>query len=190
MIRRLPIVPTIIVIAAAAIMVALGFWQLGRHMEKVELKVRYLTTVQDGSISPLTSDNVDDDSLWYRSVSLDCAEVTGVRTIAGTNAVGAKGWSHIVECSIIGAAQVEVAIGWSRDPSQIDWSGGAVTGTMDPRGKVVASPPLAGLRPLALPDPSDLPNNHLAYAGQWFFFALSALVIYGFAVRSRLRKPD
>ena len=45
--------------------------------------------------------------------------------------------------------------------------------------------PLAGLEPLAAPDPRDLPNNHLAYAGQWFFFALTALVIYILALRRR-----
>ena len=38
---------------------------------------------------------------------------------------------------------------------------------------------------MAAPDPRDLPNNHLAYAGQWFFFALTALVIYILALRRR-----
>ena len=52
--------------------------------------------------------------------------------------------------------------------------------------KVVASEPIAGLQPLARPDPRDLPNNHLAYAGQWFFFALTALVIYFLAIRKNL----
>ena len=46
----------------------------------------------------------------------------------------------------------------------------------------------AGLQPLAPPDPGDLPNNHLAYAGQWFFFALTALVIYILALRRRGRQ--
>ncbi|HBM05474.1 MAG TPA: threonine synthase, partial [Erythrobacter sp.] len=44
---------------------------------------------------------------------------------------------------------------------------------------------VAGLAPLAPPDPRDLPNNHLAYAGQWFFFALTALIIYILALRRR-----
>ena len=47
-------------------------------------------------------------------------------------------------------------------------------------------PPRAGLLPLERPDPSDLPNNHIAYAWQWFLFALTALVIYGLAVRKRV----
>ncbi len=41
---------------------------------------------------------------------------------------------------------------------------------------------------MAPPDPNDLPNNHLAYAGQWFFFALTALVIYWLALRRRWRE--
>jgi surfeit locus 1 family protein len=51
----------------------------------------------------------------------------------------------------------------------------------------VADPPVGGLAANAAPDPADLPNNHLAYAGQWFFFALTALVIYVLALRRRRR---
>jgi surfeit locus 1 family protein len=39
----------------------------------------------------------------------------------------------------------------------------------------------------ARPDPNDIPNNHLAYAVQWFLFAGVALVIYALAVRKRMR---
>jgi surfeit locus 1 family protein len=53
-------------------------------------------------------------------------------------------------------------------------------------GTLHASQPAPGLEPLAPPDPSDVPNNHLAYAGQWFFFALTALVIYVLALRRKL----
>jgi len=49
----------------------------------------------------------------------------------------------------------------------------------------VASPSQAGLTQLALPDPGDLPNNHLSYAMQWFFFALSAVTVYVLALRRR-----
>ena len=49
----------------------------------------------------------------------------------------------------------------------------------------VRSLPVGASSPLAAPDPRDLPNNHLAYAGQWFFFALTALVIYILALRRR-----
>ena len=83
----------------------------------------------------------------------------------------------------------DVVLGWSRSPEPVAWSGGFVAGTVVPTGelgfKIVADPPLAGLEANAKPDPGDLPNNHLAYAGQWFFFALTALVIYVLALRRR-----
>jgi surfeit locus 1 family protein len=33
-----------------------------------------------------------------------------------------------------------------------------------------------------------IPNNHRSYAVQWFAFALIALIIYGLAVRKRLKE--
>ena len=47
-----------------------------------------------------------------------------------------------------------------------------------------ASPPL---QPSAPPSIGDIPNNHLGYAFQWFFFAAAALVIYLLALRGRRR---
>lgn len=85
----------------------------------------------------------------------------------------------------------DVVLGWSRSSEPVAWEGGFVGGTVVPTGelgfKIVADPPLAGLEPNAKPDPADLPNNHLAYAGQWFFFALTALIIYVLALRRRRR---
>ena len=49
--------------------------------------------------------------------------------------------------------------------------------------------PLAGLAPNPGPDLSAIPNNHLAYAGQWFFFAAVAGIIYTLAVRRRITSP-
>ena len=85
----------------------------------------------------------------------------------------------------------DVVLGWSRSSEPVAWEGGYIAGTVVPTGelgfKIVANPPIAGLEPNAKPDPGDLPNNHLAYAGQWFFFALTALIIFWLAVRSRAR---
>jgi len=53
---------------------------------------------------------------------------------------------------------------------------------------IVARDPVEGLLPSRQPQPSEEENSSWAYAGQWFFFALTALVIYFFAVRSRLRR--
>jgi surfeit locus 1 family protein len=38
---------------------------------------------------------------------------------------------------------------------------------------------------VARPNPDDVPNNHMAYAVQWFLFAAAAAVIYLLALRKR-----
>lgn len=186
MIRQLPIIPTIVVVAAAAVMVALGFWQLGRAEEKAELiALADAASRQSEQVEfPLGG---DDEETWFRRSSVDCVDVAKVEAIAGTAASGAKGWAFRATCKATGTAYF-VDLGFARSPGIPDWSGGEVSGTIAKGPRLVADPAVGELEPLAKPDPNDLPNNHLAYAGQWFFFALTALVIYGFAVRSRLRK--
>lgn len=185
---RLPILPTILVAAAAAVMVALGIWQLGRSEEKNAMIARFSEIPKDQAARPLVADGEWQEELLYQRLSFDCGTPIGMRSTAATSDNGAKGWSHVAKCSLDGGQQVEVALGWTISAVAPDWKGGAVTGVLGPKGKLVADPPLADLGALAAPDPNDLPNNHLAYAGQWFFFALTALVIYGFALRSRRRK--
>jgi surfeit locus 1 family protein len=53
---------------------------------------------------------------------------------------------------------------------------------------LVADAPAPGLSASAPPDPSSVPNNHLAYAVQWFLFAGIAVVIYLLALRRRGQK--
>jgi len=82
-------------------------------------------------------------------------------------------------------------LGWSSRPDPVNWAGAVVVGTVLPRDNeviVVADPPLAGLGANARPDPRDLPNNHLAYAVQWFAFATIAVVIYGLALAKRNKR--
>ena len=52
---------------------------------------------------------------------------------------------------------------------------------------LVAAPPPAGLAANPGPDLSAVPNNHLAYAVQWFLFAGIAAIIYLLALRRRAR---
>ncbi len=186
MTRAIPIIPTVLVVAAAGVMVWLGFWQLGRSEEKFEMIERFAAIPSEAEAVPLRTDSAWQDEQMFTRVTLDCTAVNSMRSTAGTSARGVKGFAHIAECDA--GAGVEVALGWARDPAAPEFQGGTVTGIVDAAGKIVADPPLADLEPLAKPDPNDLPNNHLAYAGQWFFFALTALVIYGFALRSRATK--
>ncbi|MGB3738753.1 MAG: SURF1 family cytochrome oxidase biogenesis protein [Pontixanthobacter sp.] len=184
---KVPVISTIAVGLAVVIMIALGVWQLGRADEKTAMLARYGAVSQDAAVQPYPANEADIQANLYRPVTARCATVLSMRGTAGTNAVGAKGWSHVARCVFDTEQEAEVALGWSRSSRTPDWDGGTVTGTLAPGGRIVADPPLAGLGPLARPDPADLPNNHLAYAGQWFLFALTALVIYVVALRVRTR---
>lgn len=188
MTMRIPIIPTIFVIAAAATMVALGVWQLGRADEKAELIAQYETALANGEPVAFPKGR-DAEELWFRQSTVTCGRVTSSEPVAGTAANGAKGWVMRVKCAT-GDSVVLVDLGFTQDLAMPGWDGGEVVGVIAPGPRLVANPPVAGLYPLAKPNPGDLPNNHIAYAFQWFFFALTALAIYGFAVRGRLRKRD
>jgi cytochrome oxidase assembly protein ShyY1 len=52
---------------------------------------------------------------------------------------------------------------------------------------LVLTEPAARLEQSAPPSIKDVPNNHLAYAVQWFIFAADAAIIYGLALYRRRR---
>ena len=186
MTSRIPIIPTIIVAGAIAVMIALGFWQLSRMGEKEALIARAEENLSMSAEVAYPVKSEDLDEVLYRRTSIACTEVLSITPRAGTSAAGGKGWAQRASCMVDGLPQpVDMDIGWSLRPEAAEWSGGEVRGTIAPGGRIVAAQGLAGLESLASPDPSALPNNHLAYAGQWFFFALTALVIYILALRRR-----
>ena len=199
MTRRVPIFATIIVLAAVATMIALGVWQLGRKGEKEALIARYeaAISIDDPVAFPVAAPEAEVDAALYRRSAIVCPFTVGDwRSISGRSQNGRSGYVHIIACGTTTATTeadetAYVQAGWSRDPVPPQWDGGPVSGWIVPNRegavRLVADPPLAGLEPNAKPDPADLPNNHLAYAGQWFFFALTALVIYVLALRRRRR---
>ena len=189
--RPLPIVPTLLVLAAVATMIALGLWQLRRADEKAALLARYASVATLPGAVPWPQGEAAREAALYRRSAVNCTQVLAMRETAGRSAQGQSGWAHVARCRLADGAEAEIALGWSRQPHAPEWSGGPVTGFVAPAGedgvRLVARPAQAGLAPLARPDPRDLPNNHLAYAGQWFFFALTALVVYVLALRRRAR---
>ena len=188
---RIPVIPTIIVGAAIVTMIALGFWQLARMDEKEAMLARFASAQDLEQPVDFPLNPQDMEGALYRRSSLVCDEVVSQRTTPGRNLSGQSGVAQMARCSLANGGEAEIAFGWSARPQVVEWSGGAVDGVVGPAGdeaRLVASQPQAGLEPLSPPDPADIPNNHLAYAGQWFFFALTALVIYILALRRR-RKP-
>lgn len=190
MIRRLPILPTLIVLLAVGVMIWLGLWQLGRRQEKEALLARYASARTLSSQVPFPTTPDDRVAHLYRYSALKCDAVLGLSSVAGRSDSGAPGNAQSARCRLDDGSEATVVLGWSRGPETVRWSGGSVSGVIGPGAgeevRLIAVPPLAGLQANALPDPGDLPNNHLSYAVQWFLFALTALVIYAIALRKRL----
>ena len=186
--RNVPVLATAIVLAAVGTMVALGIWQLQRKAWKEALIERFEVSRTLSSSVPWPRDRAQNEDALYRRSSVECVRVLAIAPHSGRSATGRPGWSHEARCVTGQGGEALVALGWSNDPSSPQWQGGAVAGFVAPSGesiKLVASPPQAGLQQLAAPDPRDITNNHLAYAVQWFLFALTALVVYALALRRR-----
>lgn len=203
---RVPVLATILVALAIAAMTALGVWQLQRKAEKEALLVRYAA---NATLPPIALPRFPDESLLFRRASAFCLQPTGFRVEGGRNAGGGVGWRQIAQCRTGAEGPgFAVQIGVARRPdAKPAGKGGAVSGyiTHAPdhlpliagllsgsRPKplmIVADRPAAGLDGNPAPDLSAVPNNHLAYAVQWFLFAGIAAVIYGIALRRRLVTP-
>jgi surfeit locus 1 family protein len=194
MIRRLPIIPTILVLTAAAVMIGLGIWQLQRARWKDGLVARY---ARAETLPPLEYPTIplsDEQLPLFRHATGVCLRPIGQRAVAGQNRAGEPGYVHIVDCATGAEGPgMSVEVGWSKDPNaRVNWSGGPVSGVIAPdrrmRMRLVAASAPPGLEPSAVPSLRIIANNHRSYALQWFAFALIALVIYGLAVRKRLRE--
>lgn len=194
MIKRLPVLPTIIVAAAAAAMVGLGIWQLQRATWKEALLDRYARAQEMPPVSWPTMPLKDDQLPLFRHATGVCLKVVGKRAVAGHNRAGESGYAHVVDCMTgIEGPGMSVEIGWSRDPNaRAAWNGGPVSGIVAPdkrtRMRLVAATPAPGLQASAPPSTAAISNNHRLYAVQWFSFAAIALIIYALALRQRWKK--
>lgn len=204
--RRVPVLATAVVAAAAAAMVALGIWQLQRAQWKEALLARYGTNLNRPAISFPRTGPVEDDAMFRRS-QVNCLRVAGWRVTGGGTSDGRAGYRHIAACVTGAEGQgALIDMGTAADPAaKPGWAGGIVDGriTTEPdatsligklagsgpvlRPMLVADRPAPGLSASAPPRIDDIPNNHRAYAVQWFLFAAVALVIYAVALRRRWR---
>jgi hypothetical protein len=195
MIRRLPLIPTLIVAAAVLTMVALGAWQLKRAGEKDALLAKLAASRNLPPISYPTTPLAEDQIPLFRFATGLCLQPLGKRATAGRNAAGETGFSHIIECRTgVEGPGMSVDIGWSKNPNAtVNWPGGPVSGVIAPdsrtRMRLVAATAAPGLQPSAPPTIEQIPNNHRSYAVQWFMFAALAAGIYLLAVRKRLSSP-
>lgn len=186
MIQRLPVIPTIVVLLAVAVMIRLGFWQIDRMHEKDAMLARYEAAAGSSESFKWPGAGTGAEDLLFSRSAVTCDRVTQTSSIAGRNAKGQSGLSITAQCELDGGGDALIVLGFSRAPVTPDWGGGTVEGIIAPGPRLVADPPLAGLEANARPDPREIPNNHWSYAVQWFLFAGVALVIYVLAVRKRL----
>ena len=194
MIRRLPIVPTMIVLAAVTLMIGLGIWQLRRAQWKDGLLERYAEAQKLQPIAWPTVPLRDAQLPLFRYATGVCLRPVSTRAQAGENRAGEPGYVQIVDC-MTGAEGpgMSVELGWSKNPNaKFRWGGGPVSGIIAPdkrnRIRLVAASAPPGLEPSAPPSLASIPNNHRSYAVQWFSFAAIALTIYILAVRKRLKE--
>ena len=196
MIRKVPLVPTIVVAVAVAVMIGLGVWQLQRAGEKNRLLERYAKAETLPPIAFPTLPIADDQLPLFRHATGVCLRPVARRTVPGKGASGEPGFVHIIDCSTGAEGPgMSVAVGWSKDPNaKVSWRGGPVSGIIAPdnrtRMRLVAASAPAGLETVAPPSLSSIPNNHRSYAIQWFLFAGIAALIYFLALRLRWKKEQ
>ncbi|MGI9359983.1 MAG: SURF1 family protein [Parasphingorhabdus sp.] len=190
--KRMPVFVTIVVLAAVATMIGLGIWQLQRAEWKNQLLATY-EDARDMSAISYPAVPVEGNPPYFRQSSVNCLEVIDWRSVSGRNESGASGWAHIAHCKTSGGEGpgAQVVAGWSTSAENPEWNGGIVDGIIAPDRlyivRLVASEPVAGLVKSQPPSTDDIPNNHMAYAVQWFLFAGIALIIYILALRQRNR---
>lgn len=206
MTKRIPLLPTIAVAILVATMIALGFWQLGRAHERDAAKERMIAHARLPMIEYPYADPVRED-LLFRRLSAECARVKSWETRGGEAAVGQSGWRHIATCLSPKGTTFKADMGVSTSPEgQPAWAGGRIAGAavrapdasgmsdrilhrQAPRAlMIVAETPAPGLMASRQPNPTEETNSSWAYTGQWFLFALTALVIYVLALRKRWRE--
>lgn len=196
MTRKLPLIPTIVVALAVAVMIGLGVWQLQRADEKNLLLERYAKAETLPPVAYPTLPIADDQLPLFRHATGVCLRPVGRRTVPGKGVSGEPGYVHIIDCSTGAEGPgMSVAVGWSKDPNaKVSWSGGPVSGIIAPdnrtRMRLVAASAPPGLETVAPPSLESIPNNHRSYAIQWFLFAGIAVLIYFLALRLRWKKEQ
>ena len=196
MTKRIPIIPTIIVVIAVAILIRLGFWQLHRAHVNEQLLAQYAAASKLPPMAFPTAPTKGPPPL-FRWATGFCQHVVGHRALAGENRSGDTGFVQIVDCATgTEGAGMSVQVGWSQDPNaKVTWNGGPVTGVIVPdrlhRIRLVAASAPPGLQPSALPSIETAvpvtPAGNRSYALQWFAFGAIAALIYGLALRKRWR---
>lgn len=196
--RRMPVIPTLVVALAVATMIGLGVWQLQRAEWKERLLADYRAaeSMPAVDLDPLLDGRSALPPLSFRRALVTChAERAQPEVRAGRNGAGGVGQVYVVPCRPGAeglAGRLRVNVGWSARPDGAlrPTLGGIVAGRLGAVGEegsitltaATAAPPLVPSLPASI---ESVPNNHRLYAFQWFFFAAAAALIYWLALRGR-----
>lgn len=200
--KRYPLIPTILVAGAVAVMIGLGIWQLQRAQwkERMIADLVAASAMPALDLDPLLDGEAGGEPLppiAFRKVLVTChvrdvlPDLRGGRSIAGEG-----GYAHFVRCRPDAeeglASRLTVNAGWAPLPERDRRVSlrGVVAGQLgsDEEGQPIiltSATAARGLVASAPPSVEDIPNNHLAYAVQWFLFAAIAVIIYLLALRRR-----
>lgn len=209
MTRRIPLLGTAIVFALVAFLIGLGIWQLQRAQWKAGLIARLEAAPSQPLLEP--QDFLDAmlglKSVQYRRAqhicrpSLEGQPIRPYDIKGGSSRSGQGGFLVLISCRPNDKApDIVVVAGWTRNPDAM-----RQTYTVDtmfegliiehpygdakdrPQFMLIPTTAIPGLAPSRLPSPADLPDNHIAYAGQWFGLAAALLAIYGLWLRRRAK---
>ena len=204
--RRLPILPTLIVALAVAAMIALGFWQLGRARWKEALLASYHVGEKASPLYGVPAD-LPIEAVAFRRSHVLCRITTAATQLGGVDRAGRTGFRNIAGCALIDGRVIMADLGWSAIDARpalpaigqrIEGSGLLIPDEVLARrvlGDEPGATPLlfvletavAGLGPSVPPTIDQIPNNHRSYAVQWFLFAAVAATIFLLALRKRNR---
>lgn len=198
--RRLPVIPTLVVALAVAAMIALGLWQLRRAEWKEGLLADYSRAMSLPAVDldPLLASGRPLPELSFRRALVTCdARDVPIDAQAGRSAADVPGQAFFAPCrpgAAGPAGRLRINAGWADRPDAVRrlTLTGIVAGRLSLVGAdgpitltaATAAPPLS---PSQAPGLDNIPNNHRFYAVQWFAFALIAAIIYLLALRKRNR---
>lgn len=183
------------------VLIGLGVWQLQR-MHWKDTMLHAIAAAGDKPALHVGTAPIPADAAFRQiEISLDCP-VQEPAAEAGRNMAGQPGWAFSLDCRS-GRQKVRLAVGWhdradgwrhaALPAGVVSINGLAVPGSGASAAyawRVTASSAPPPLVPVAPPTPADIPNNHFAYAIQWFAFAAVLLAIYALLVRRwRLASP-
>jgi surfeit locus 1 family protein len=202
-VRRIPIVPTLVVLALFATLVGLGVWQLQRREWKHDLIRQLEAAPKLPRLEPgdFLAAMQGIQSLQYRRAELPCSPGTVLPydLRGGSNVRGDSGYLVLVSCRPNRKPpDIVVVAGWTQRPDAVGvpisvdtvFKGLIIerpygTAPGRPRFMLIPDTAVPPLQVSQMPDPGGLPDNHLSYAGQWFGLAAALLGIYGVWLRRR-----